>query len=396
MKNGMKRRMALLLACAMTFTSIDSSVLLASAAEVTDDAGHVHSEAELQQIEEYAADEVVDEEFPAVNTGEADGENSTVEDVPVQSLDGQLVVESIEELETEPLPETEMETEAASEQEVAAQAEKTVSGIAAVEVPRNTFVKGLDCYIVNGTKLTLQYMDNTTETYTLNAGWNTTSITDSYGNVINYSLKQPEEENSHHPGEDLPEGDYLLEIQVGEQTFDSEPVYKVAVLGNCSLEMLTLGKVTINGSGDGNWKNWYDFNAPEDGKYKIDQLPVGMDVRVKTDTGFVSVNSYGNVFEAEAGKTYYLGFSGSWDSETQRYDKSYTCSTTLSKVIELTEIRNVIPAKELYLSGLENCITEGTKLTVVYSDGTSCQITLDSNNSFSDEKGNDISIRLRK
>ena len=396
MKNGMRRRMALLLACAMMFTSIDSSVLLASAAEVTDDAGHVHSEAELQQIEEYAADEVVDEEFPAVNTGEADGENSVVEDVPVQSLDGQLVVESIEELETEPLPETEMETEAASEQEVAAQAEKTVSGIAAVEVPRNTFVKGLDFYIVNGTKLTLQYMDNTTETYTLNAGWNTTSITDSYGNVINYSLKQPEEENSHHPGEDLPEGDYLLEIQVGEQTFDSEPVYRLVSVEDSSLEVLNLGDITFSGEGDGNWKHWYTFTAPEDGKYKIAQVSSGMDVRVKTDTDFISADHSWNVFAAEAGKTYYLGFSGTWDSETQRYDKSYTCSTTLSKVIELTEIRNVIPSKEFYLSGLENGITGGTQLTVAYSDGTSCQITLDSNSYFQDEKGNDINICLRK
>ena len=395
MKNGMKRRMALLLACAMTFTSIDSSVLLASAAEVTDDAGHVHSEAELQQIEEYAADEVVDEEFPAVNTGEADGENSAVEDVPVQSLDGQLVVESIEELETEPLPETETETEAASEQEVAAQAEKTIVGIENIEVPRSTFIEKLDYYIVSGTQITLRYSDDTTASYTINGGL-VDGASDAYGNTMNFRLKKSDEEYTYHPGNDLAEGDYALEVQVGEQIFDSDYIYQVVSVENSSLEVLNLGDITFSGEGDGNWKHWYTFTATEDGKYKIVELTGGMDIRVKTDTGFVSVDHSWNVFDAEAGKTYYLGFSGIWDSETQRYDKSYTCSTTLSKVIELTEIRNVIPARELYLSGLENRITEGTKLTVVYSDGTSCQITLDSNNSFSDEKGNDISIMLRK
>ena len=393
MKNGMRRRMALLLACAMIFTGIDSSVLLVSAAEVTDDAGHVHSEAELQQIEEYAADEVVDEEDMASNASVGDA----AEETPVQSLDGQLVVESIEEFETEPRLEMKVETEAESDAGAAVQAAKTVSGIAAVEVPHEVFLKGLDYCIVNGTKLTLQYTDGTTGTYTLNAGDNNDSMTDSYGNEINYFLKQSEEEHTYHSYEELTEGEYLLAIQVGEQTFYSAPLYKMVSVENSSMEALNPGDITFSGAGDGTWKNWYTFTAPEDGKYKIAQVPGGMDIRVKAETGFTTVTNSRNAFEAEAGKTYYLGFQGSWNSETQQYDSSYTYSTTLRKVIGLTGICDVVPGKETYLSGLDSGnIAEGTQLTAVYSDGTSNQVTLGYGSYFQDEKGNDFTICVRK
>lgn len=44
MSSGLKKRMALLLACAITFTSVDSSILTASAMEVVEEPEHVHTE----------------------------------------------------------------------------------------------------------------------------------------------------------------------------------------------------------------------------------------------------------------------------------------------------------------------------------------------------------------
>ena len=394
MRKRMQQRVALFLSFAMAFTSVDSSVLVAASdvTEIVSEETHDHASEEAFLAEEAQPDNAeataISEEVESVTEADlGDAEEEILGDL--SESEGEQVIG--DEPETSDVVE---ETVIESATEVAALEENaegvTISSISGAPA-KEEFITELDTWgISNNTMLEITYSDGSVQTYTI---YNDQFV-DKYGTVIPFYLKNTEDGNTwrYGHGNSMYQGTWELVCEVNGKAVQTDVTYNVTDVANAEIPVLELGTVSIH-SGYSCY-NWYQFTAPETGKYYFQKIG-GFSVSKKASIGVEGVSSGNGDFRATAGETYYLGFQGTvWNQGTGQNEYDWQTEFSRSEV-EITSIDNVIPVKDLYLANIETYFVSGTKVTITYSNGESKTVTWNGNSAYSDGRGNTISMILK-
>ena len=101
--------------------------------------------------------------------------------------------------------------------------------------------------------------------------------------------------------------------EINGKEFQTEVAYHVVNLEDAEIPVLKVGPVTIH-SGELE-KQWYQFVAPETGKYYF-RTSTSFSVFQKTEAGIEEAGYSHGSFQTTAGVTYYLGFQGPAKNET--------------------------------------------------------------------------------
>ena len=202
-----RKRLALLLAIAMTVTSLDSTAMVVtSGADFSSEA--VESEEVSAQAEEESQPTVEDE--ATVETSEGDDFSA---DVEVTEPDEEVETEPDEEIVQEP-EETETADAALDLQDgsdIAVQsAEKEVQSVSFdLNGQRMTFISDIEICNLADAKLVVSYTDGASET--LDVGW-TNGIKDSYGNAFYYYFVSEDGNRTFAASSPLKAGKYTVQV----------------------------------------------------------------------------------------------------------------------------------------------------------------------------------------
>ena len=313
MRKGLQQKVALFLSFSMAFTSIDSSVLV-SAADVT---GVVSEEAHDHAAEETKAD--VKEQTSLAETAMSEPEEEPEDtETLVQMDDSESEGEQIVGEETDEESEN-SSVDTAGPDQSAEGAESSGESAETVTITRITgtsekeqFISELDgCGIAFNTKLSVTYSDGVTE----NCEVGNNEFTDRYGNSIPFYLKNEDTGETKQDTEMTPmsAGTWYMICEIDGKEFQTEVAYHVVNLENVEIPVLKVGTVTIH-SGELE-KQWYQFVAPETGKYYF-RTSTSFSVFQKTESGIEEAGYSHGSFQTTAGVTYYLGFQGPAKNET--------------------------------------------------------------------------------
>ena len=108
-------------------------------------------------------------------------------------------------------------------------------------------------------------------------------------------------------------GTWYMICEINGKEFQTEVAYHVVNLEDAEIPVLKVGPVTIH-SGELE-KQWYQFVAPETGKYYF-RTSTSFSVFQKTESGIEEAGYSHGSFQTTEGVTYYLGFQGSAKNET--------------------------------------------------------------------------------
>ena len=393
----MRKRMqcitALFLSFSMAFTSIDGSVLV-SASNVTE----IVSEASYDYAENEAVTDSDRQALPAEAVTTEGNEEPEDTETLVQMDDSESEGEQIVGEETDEESENSSVDTAGSDQS-AEGAESSSESAETVTITRITgtsekeqFISELDgCGIAFNTKLSVTYSDGVTE----NCEAGNDEFTDRYGNTIPFYLKNEDTGETKQDTEMTPmsAGTWYMICEIDGKEFQTEVAYHVVNLENVEIPVLKVGTVTIH-SGELE-KQWYQFVAPETGKYYF-RTSTSFSVFQKTEAGIEEAGYSHGSFQTTAGVTYYLGFQGPAKNETTGcWGNDWT--TELAQVHgEITSVTDITPEKEVYLNGMDFHIIAGSQITIHYPDRESKTIKWPDDETYIDETGNAISIRLKR
>ena len=393
MRKSLRQRVALFLSFSMAFTSIDSSVLV-SAADVT---GIVSEETHDHAAEGTKAD--VNEQTSPAETAMSEPEEESKDTETLVQMDdseseGEQIVgeETDEESENSSVDTAGPDQSAGGEESSSESAETvTITRITGTS-EKEQFISELDgCGITFNTKLSVTYSDGVTE----NCETGNDEFTDRYGNTIPFYLKNEDTGETKQDTEVTPmsAGTWYMICEIDGKEFQTEVAYHVVNLEDVEIPVLKVGPVTIH-SGELE-KQWYQFVAPETGKYYF-RTSTSFSVFQKTEAGIEEVGYSHGSFQTTAGVTYYLGFQGQAKNETTGFwGNDWT--TELAQVHgEITSVTDIIPEKEVYLNGMDFHMIAGTQITIHYPDRESKTIKWPDAETYIDETGNAISIRLKR
>ena len=393
MRKSLRQRVALFLSFSMAFTSIDSSVLV-SAADVT---GVLSEETHDHAAEETKAD--VKEQTSLAETAMSEPEEEPEDTETLVPMDdseseGEQIVgeETDEEAENSSVDTAGPDQSAGGEESSSESAETvTITRITGTS-EKEQFISELDgCGIAFNTKLSVTYSDGVTE----NCEVGNDEFTDRYGNTIPFYLKNEDTGETKQDTEMTPmsAGTWYMICEIDGKEFQTEVAYHVVNLKNVEIPVLKVGTVTIH-SGELE-KQWYQFVAPETGKYYF-RTSTSFSVFQKTEAGIEEAGYSHGSFQTTAGVTYYLGFQGPAKNETTGcWGNDWT--TELAQVHgEIASVTDIIPEKEVYLNGMDFHIIAGTQITIHYPDGESKTIKWPDDNTYIDETGNAISASLKR
>ena len=393
MRKSLRQRVALFLSFSMAFTSIDSSVLV-SAADVT---GVLSEETHDHAAEETKAD--VKEQTSLAETAMSEPEEEPEDTETLVPMDdseseGEQIVgeETDEEAENSSVDTAGPDQSAGGEESSSESAETvTITRITGTS-EKEQFISELDgCGIAFNTKLSVTYSDGVTE----NCEAGNDEFTDRYGNTIPFYLKNEDTGETKQDTEMTPmsAGTWYMICEIDGKEFQTEVAYHVVNLENVEIPVLKVGTVTIH-SGELE-KQWYQFVAPETGKYYF-RTSTSFSVFQKTEAGIEEAGYSHGSFQTTAGVTYYLGFQGPAKNETTGcWGNDWT--TELAQVHgEITSVTDITPEKEVYLNGMDFHIIAGSQITIHYPDRESKTIKWPDAETYIDETGNAISIRLKR
>lgn len=393
MRKTMQQRVALFLSFAMAFTSIDSSVLV-SASDVTgivSEEAHDHSSeaAQTDRVEEAMSAEAValeseenledTETLLQIDSYESEGEQIIGEDQAEADADSSVDVAGPDES-------AGGEDSSSGSTEIA-----TITRITGTP-EKEQFISGLDNGgITFNTKLYVTYSDGITENCEV---WND-DFTDRYGNTISFYLRNEDTQETKRDTTVAPmsAGTWYMICEIDGKEVQTEVAYHVVNVEDAEIPVLEVGTVTLHSGELADY--WYQFVAPETGKYYFRTSP-GFSVFQKTEAGIEEVTYSHGSFQATGGVTYYLGFQGPAKNETTGYwGNDWT--TELAQVHgEISSVTDIMPEKEVYLNGMDFHMIAGTQITIHYPDRESKTLKWPDNDSYIDETGNAISIRLKR
>ena len=374
----MKRKhLALLLAVAMTVTSLDGTVAFASSEGFSSEP--VAAEETVEQQKEEAL--LSEEETEIVDGFEAD----------LDAEDGFAFDDGNSELEF-----FAGESEPQAEDSGDSESSLSVQSIS-LNVEKNRPTAGFDTIwdVYSSSSLRITYTDGQEEDYDFDSNWNGEAVTDSYGNRFipvwtkDHSAASFEADEY---GEYFSEGTYLLQFRTEEeQQIFSEAVSIEAIAPESSESYIGELSEGVNEDLDRQY-GWdiFKFIAPSSGKWEfidIDEDYYQDSLRIKKrneDGTYTSVESSGNVCELEEGSVYYCIF--------------YTgaCKIGVWKIEENTPsvTVNMENAKTSFISGLDYGYLPGAFLTVTYEDGETETLEFGNKERVIDSRNNQYSYRF--
>ena len=374
----MKRKhLALLLAVAMTVTSLDGTVAFASSEGFSSEP--VAAEETVEQQKEEAL--LSEEETEIVDGFEAD----------LDAEDGFAFDDGNSELEF-----FAGESEPQAEDSGDSESSLSVQSIS-LNVEKNRPTAGFDTIwdVYSSSSLRITYTDGQEEDYDFDSNWNGEAVTDSYGNRFipvwtkDHSAASFEADEY---GEYFSEGTYLLQFRTEEeQQIFSEAVSIEAIAPESSESYIGELSEGVNEDLDRQY-GWdiFKFIAPSSGKWEfidIDEDYYQDSLRIKKrneDGTYTSVESSGNVCELEEGSVYYCIF--------------YTgaCKIGVWKIEENTPsvTVNMENAKTSFILGLDYGYLPGASLTVTYEDGETEALEFRNKERVIDSRNNQYSYRF--
>ena len=277
----MKRRtLALILAAALTVTSVEGTAVMASAAEFTSEAVE-ETEAELETAPEDSADVAVlsdqgdssESDEIEISDSESQDSDSAEEQIDVfeETQDGEDE-EGIEITDEEALTDADAENEEANIEVFSAGDESTptLTGMEVKGINENTMcdgVAGIDYYVA--VQITLKFADDTTSEFIFPLG--ETSYCDAKktkGYTIRASLRRGPK-GDDLMGQKLPQGNYYLYFKCDEdETISADiPAYihNLEEVGVCQSEITTRETPVISFQ---NAYRYYKFMPQRDGIYQ--------------------------------------------------------------------------------------------------------------------------------
>lgn len=445
-----KRRLAFLMALVMTFTSVDSSALLVSAADASaaeeisvENAEAVPAEEAAPQAEavpEQAAVESAEEAAPEQAAGiapeqaaesaeEAAPEQAAEEAAPEQAAEGaeeaapEQAAEGAEETAPEQTaeemlseeqaaePAEEAEPEGAEEEliigeegtvdssavemeayTVDAQSvsdEHTIVGMSVVQKGQTAFIAGLEVYSPSGAQIKVTYKDGsdaTVEFNELTTAGHSSEVDDAYGNTIHTYAESVADNPSVSVNSTFLRGDYKAIFSCWGVRAEYQ-ISTVDLVESDSYKGILQEGTTSGVSSP--WKQYayYSFTPSQTGAWVIDGAD-GMTVYEKEEDNYQDVSSLGgNKYMLSAEKNYCIAF----------YSGSATGSDT-----RRISIKNIPILTSVSISGqpVSRCIVgdsktvlEGAKVTFFYDNGTKKTVQADYSWA-EDSYGNVVHIRF--
>lgn len=237
----------------------------------------------------------------------------------------------------------------------------TVSSISITKYPKRAYYQYLDTqFSYTGLTVSVTYSDSTTTTLAYGS-------TDTYGNTISVTPNMDFTSSAA-------DSTYVFDVSVGGASASYTVVYKL--FSTASVTALTLGKQYSVSAGNYLDGKAYSFTAPSDGSvllttsagvgYAVYDTAMGKKYYI-TDAGTQKL-------DLTAGKKYYLITSPL--SATDQTAYSFTCrKTSLVKSVSV----KTKPSKTNYIAGTDTAVDfSGAVLTVVYADGFSEDVGIDS------------------
>ena len=190
--------------------------------------------------------------------------------------------------------------------------------------------------MVSGSNVLVTYQDGSTFESAIYGD----ELWDGDGHLLQFYLRNTQDASIRYKAMeyDIPEGTYTLECEVDGTVWDSGATFRSVALSSATLQELGLGSTVIH-MDSAHSHNWYQFTAPEDGRYMIRNCK-NLWIYKKTEDGRNAVNhcigSKDNTsvgyFNAKKDVTYFLGF-GNYQSD-QASDETITIEKIETKAID--------------------------------------------------------------
>ena len=377
-----RKRLALLLAVALTVTSVDSSALAVSGADFSSEAAEVETETEPQAAEDAAVNVTGEDTSEETVTAQETAEPEVTAD---DETDSEVTVENNETEETEIVSEDEAEPDLGDGEETDIVAvgdengngseESNVESITVENLNTTEITAGFDAVneIFKGATVTVNYNDGS-EPYVEQfdeEGNSGATFEDSYGNYFSaYWLIDNELQNLDFWGRQNP-GTYKLVFSNGNVQSDSTEI-NVVHPKNLSGYQGTMNSGETECSlvkGD-----VFSFTPEKSGNYRVNSCAeegynISNDATAEVEKDkFSQVATSGVAYKLEAGITYYFRIA--------LYNTSTVAKVSISYLPEISSVQvdmdNV--EKTEFMVGTEYCYLPGLQLTVNYGDKLEAQI----------------------
>ena len=379
MRDGNKKRIALLLTAIMVFVNINSMVL------ATDyEAGNA--------LEQELKEQDVMEEFSEDREEELLVENVAAEEE--WELGEELILDLAEEIQGKTAETETVETETAKTWTGAGEnyvlAEEDHIGSIELTLAKNEYAEGVEAYFVSGAAITIkdqngQVLENGTvkgDSYAISKM--------SAGKVKFWAQNDMGTAGTCAP---LNRGEYHIGVTVSDTWYQTDAVLYIKSLKEmCQGELIANTETSITASQ--NWGiygyNWYVFRPAESGIYQVNPCDV-LDIYT-LDQNQKPIQEYCERdeespdmvhFYAKAGEIYYLGFSGDMDGQA-------TWNTKVSKYQDFNEVISVTLRPEYKQTA--NCVFNSDSyvdaiIDITYANGETDWITIGETGITGDDKG---------
>ena len=241
-----------------------------------------------------------------------------------------------------------------------------IKSISDITPRRDAFAENIEDDIFAGTTMKITYTDGSSENVTAESRW---SATDSQGNYIGLSVEK-QNDSDWTSGSEFTTGNYKCIAYVdGKTVAESDYIFRVVQEKNTNYTELSMGDNEVT-SGV-NYHNWYRFTPTIDGKYVIQDQG---SIYVKDSSG-TEVDSLGNwrdyynVFELKKDQHYYVGISGRYNEEVDKYE-SYISNVLVKLIPDVVDFSDIVLPKTEYYAEMDEIYFSGAEATVHYQDGT--------------------------
>lgn len=341
----MKRRVAFAMALTMMMTSLPVNGMVGYAeeypAEVTEIVANEEDSTETEEVAEETelGEEILEEEPDIVE-----------EEIVEESTEGEVVEETEQLLMVQ-------EEQTAAEAEVYANSRKSIYSVSEVDV-KEEFWKEIDDCVIERIFFCVNYADGTYEDVNVAGAMADEGYNLIDGGHIDFILSDLTG-NPYKIGEELPVGNYSLWMKDCNKTqYHMADISVQSIAENVKATWTETGSVTIDSKEDE--YVWYQFTAPEDGKYWVrDGEP---DIYKKEGDEWKSVES----MDAAKGDKYYLGYSWGFEDEDGNYCLSWT--TELEKVKAIESVQNIQLKKDTFVADADFGYLLGAQIKVVYGE----------------------------
>ena len=377
-----KKKLALLLAVAMTVTSIDSTAMMVNAADFTSEEVQEQSVELTDEPSEAAVEtDAETEDGGVISDNSSEDESIEITDEPQESADTEgedAEIDIQEEDEASPEDVFSAEDEIAVLNDEGETQSKNVKSVKLDTSNCKKFIYGIDYAWMNGLSLDVTYEDDSKETVAFADGgiW----ANDTYGNSFHYDIV--DSDNASCISKELEKGKtYMLVVYQSGTIVAKKEISVVSIEESDNFRDVSLN-VGLNSDIDSPEEEevYYKFTAPEDDFYYVADRPYcgSYEIYRETATGYEAAPGDGS--NLKAGESLYFKFYGGvWiddgDDEGYRSEKVEVCIEKGSKSIDSVELKK---NSCIFTKGLDNYGYDIDKSTVIdnaltinYADGTS-------------------------